>query len=209
MKLGLSMRHLSSTAALFMAVLVLVAPHVRQEGSKAPPNSPTEAVVYFTPGAIGWHTNLFSQVLSQFNEPSLLAAAQDSSALSYRFESMAGQKWQFLVVRVSISSDGSARVFAVELSGTPPILHRTEHSASAADVKKFLQLVDRADFWSMRATESGQGYYRDSGSLVFEGVRNGTYHVVVRDGGQGRPFVDMMHFLAVELAKLGESDIPH
>ncbi len=192
-----------------MAVLFSVGPPARQDVSKPPPASPSQTVVFFPAGAIGWHDNLFSQVLSQFNEPSLLAAAQDSSALSYRFESMAGQKWQFLVVRVSISSDGSARVVAVEQSGTPPILHRTEHSASTADVKKFLRLVDRADFWSMRSTESGQGYYRDSGSWVFEGIRNGTYHVVVRDGGQPRPFVDTVHFLAVELAKLDESDIPH
>lgn len=199
---------LARTTALFMAGLLLVAPPARQGGSKAPPASASQAVVFFPPGAIDGY-DFFSQVLSQFNEPSLLAAAQDSSALSYRFESMAGQKWQFLAVRVSISSDGSARVFAVELSGTPPILHRTEHSASAAEVKKFLQLVDKGDFWSMRAIESGKGYYRDADVWVFEGVRNGTYHVVARAGVQSKPFVDMVLFLARELAKLDESDVPH
>ena len=164
--------------------------------------------MFFPPGAIDGWSNFFSQVLSQFNEPSLFAAAQDSSALSYRVESMAGRKWQIFAVRVSVSSDGSARVVAVGVSGTPSTLHRTEHSASAAEVKKFLQLVDKADFWSMRAGESGQGYF-DADTWVFEGVRNGAYHAVVRSGGMSKPLVDMVHFLLRDLAKLDESDIPH
>jgi hypothetical protein len=187
---------LARTTALFMAALLLVAPPARQSVSQAPPASANQAVVFFPPGAINGY-DFLSQVLSQFNEPSLLAASQDSNALSYRLDSMAAQKWEFLAVRISISSDGSARVVAVELSGTPPSLHRTEHSASATEVKKFLQLVDKADFWSMPAIAPGKDYYRDADMWVFEGVRNGTYHV------------DMVRFLAKELAKLDESDIPH
>jgi hypothetical protein len=197
------------TTALFMAALLLVAPSARQDVSKAPPASASQTVVFFPPAAIDGWANFFSQYLSYFNEPSLLAAAQDSSALSYRLESIAGRKAEVLAVRISLSSDGGARVVAVEQSGTPPILHRTEHSASAAQVKTFLQFVDKADFWSMRAIESGKGYYTDSDTWIFEGVRNGTYHVVLRAGRQSRPFVDMVRFLAKELAKLDESDIPH
>jgi hypothetical protein len=191
-----------------MAVLLLVAP-ARQDVSKAHSASASKAVVFFPPGAIDGWANFFSQYLSYFNEPSLLVAAQDSSALSYRFESLAGRKPQVLAVRVSVNSDGSARVVAVEQSGTPPTVHRKDRSASAAEVKKFLQLVDNADFWSMPATESRKGYYTDSDIWVFEGVRNGTYHVVARDGGQSRPFVDMVLFLVRDLVKHDESDVPH
>ena len=141
---------LARTTGLFVAVLLLVVPPSRQDVPKVPPASASQAVVFFPPGAIDGWANFFSQYLSYFNEPSLLAAAQDSSALSYRFESLAGRKPRILAARVSVSPDGSARVVAVEQSGTPPILHRTERTASAAEVKKFLQLVDKADFWSMR-----------------------------------------------------------
>src|ERR1700722_17637861 len=92
---------LARTTALFIAVLLLVAPPARKGVSQAPPASASQTIVFFPPGAIGWHDNLFSQVLSQFNEPSLLAASQDSSVLSYRLDSMAAQKWQFLAVRAS------------------------------------------------------------------------------------------------------------
>jgi hypothetical protein len=209
MKLGLRMRHLSSTAALFMAVLFLIAPPARQGAAKSPQPSPSQAVVFFPPGAIDGWASFFSQYLSYFNEPSLLAAAQDSTALSYRFESLAGRKPHVLAVRVSINSDGTARVVAVEQSGTPPTLHRKERTATAGEVKKFLQLVDKADFWSMPAIEYRKGFYTDSDTWVFEGVRNGTYHVVMRDGGQSRPFVDMVLFLVRDLLKHDESDISH
>lgn len=200
---------LARATSLLMGVLLLAAPPARQGVSKAPPASPSQAVVFFPPGAIDGWENFFSQYLSYFNEPSLLAAARDSSALSYRLESITGRKPKILAVRVSINSDGSARVIAVEQSGTPPALHRTEHGVPVAEVKKFLQLVDKADFWSMRAIESGKGFYADSDTWVFEGVRNGTYHVVVRDGGQSGPFVDMVLFLVRDLVKHDESDIPH
>src|ERR1700678_507405 len=83
---------LASTTAFSMAVLLLVAPPARQGVSKAPPTSASQAVVFFPAGAIDGWANFFSQYLSYFNEPSLLNAAHDSSALSYRFESLAGRK---------------------------------------------------------------------------------------------------------------------
>src|SRR5580692_11838042 len=91
---------LARTTSLLTAVLLLAAPPARQVVSKAPPASPSRAVVFFPPGAIDGWENFFSQYLSYFNEPSLLAAAQDSSALSYRFESLAGRKPKILAVRV-------------------------------------------------------------------------------------------------------------
>ena len=141
---------LGSTAALVMGILLVVAPPARQGVSKVSPNSASQSAAFFPPGAVDGYADFFSQYLSYFNEPSLLAAAQNSSSLSYRLESIAAQKSQILAIRLSVSSDGSARVFTVQQSGTPSVLHRTEHCVPAGEVKKFLELIDKSDFWSMR-----------------------------------------------------------
>ena len=128
---------------------------------------------------------------------------------------MGGQHWRLLALRLSVNPDGSTGITCIEESGAPSNAHRAQLTDSDANVKKFLQLVEKADFWSMPSVEpeivaSGRRDYKlDAGPWVFEGVRNGSYYFVVRRGPKTSPFTEMVHFLAKDLAKLDESTIPH
>jgi len=152
--------------------------------------------------------------LSSFGEPSLLAAAQDPKVLSYRLDWLAGQTGVLLAVRLSVNPDGNADVTSVASYGKPRALHRAQHSVSGAEVEKFLQLVEIAHFWSMPPREQGNPdvrgnvYKLDASTWIFEGVRNGSYHVVFRRGPEQSPFTDMVRFMAKDIAGLDESITP-
>jgi hypothetical protein len=199
---------LCATAFLFSGL------NSRQGVPQSSASSATTPALYFPSGAVDGFAHFFSDYLSRIGEPSLLAAARDPSVISYRFESLGGQTGRMLAVRLSLNPDSSARISAAEESGTPRVLHRTKNSASAADVNKFLQLVEKAGFWSMSASEPENPdarrrvYKMDVSTWTFEGVHNGRYHVVFRSGPEQSPFTDMVHFLARDLAKLDESVIP-
>jgi hypothetical protein len=205
---------LACSTALCAAVFLFSGSNPQQGVPQSSASSATKAALYFPSGAVDGFANLFSDYLSRIDEPSLLAAAQDPSAISYRFESLAGQSGQMLAVRLSLNPDGSARIFTREESGTPRVLHRTEKSVPAAGVNKFLQLVEKASFWSMPAIEPEnsdarrKAYKMDASTWVFDGVRTGGYHVVFRQGPEPSPFTEMVHFLEKDLAKLDESVIP-
>jgi hypothetical protein len=156
--------------------------------------------------------DFFSSYLSHFGEPSLFTAAQDPSAHSYRLDWLSSQHGYVLVVRILLNPDGGAEVIAIEESGKPDALQRTQNRLSGADVKKFLQLVEKADFWTMPAENPDprrKAYKFDASPWVFEGVRNGSYHVVRRLSPNSSPFTEMVRFLAKDLAKLDDSAIPH
>jgi hypothetical protein len=82
-------------------------------------------------------------------------------------------------------------------------------------VHRFLQRVEKSDFWSMPTLETEDPdphrrvYKIDAGQWVFEGARKGEYHVAFREGPQSSPFTEMVSFLAKQIAKLDESVIPH
>lgn len=178
-------------------------------------SSTTKAVVYFPPDAIdGFASGFFSSNLSFIGEPSLLAAAQDPSALSYRVDWLAAQTGYVVVVRLSLNADGSATTISTVQPGVPGVRHKTQNSVCDADVKKFVQMVENANFWSMPTIEQEnpkagrRAYKMDASTWVFEGVRNGSYHVVSRRGPEQSPFTEMVRFLAKDLAKLDEPSVP-
>jgi hypothetical protein len=156
----------------------------------------------------------FSDYLSRIGEPSLLTAAKEPDLISYRFESIASQTGRMLAVRLFLNPDGSAKILVADESGTPRRLHRTESGIAAADVDKFLQLVENARFWSMPTVESENRdlphkvYKMDASTWILEGVRRGGYHVVLRQGPEEGRFTKMVRFLLKDLAKLGDSVIP-
>lgn len=183
-----------------------------------PPASANKANIYFPQDAINGFSDFYSSYLNYFGEPSLLAAAQDPRAHSYRLDWTAAQHWHVLMLRLSLNPDGSAKLTCLEQSkeepGKPAEVRRSELSPSNADVQRFLQLVGEAGFWSMPALEqdnstpSLKAYKTDASPWVFEGVRDGHYHVVLRFSPESSPFTDMVRFLAKEIAKLDEPAIP-
>jgi len=176
--------------------------------------SPANTQTYFPKGADGF-SGFFSSYLSYFGEPSLLAAAHDPGTLSYRFECLSAQNGYVLVIRLYINSDGTPAVIRIEQSGTPPVIRRAQNGLSTEDFKKFTQLVERAEFWSMPSLETAEHarngrtpYKMDADIVVFEGVRNGNYHAVLRRGYEPNPFTELVVFLARNLANVGRAEHP-
>src|SRR5207245_1572854 len=141
------------TAALCTTAFLFAGANSQQGVPKSPASSATEAPVYFPPDMVDGFNGFFSHYLSRFGEPSLLAAAQDSSALSYRLDWMASQRWVVLAVRLSFNADGTASVTSIVESGPPAVLHRTQNSVSVEDAKKFMQMLEKAGFWAMPSME--------------------------------------------------------
>jgi hypothetical protein len=199
---------LVAAAALGATALVFAAPSSQQSAPPSAESSGTKIPIYFPPGAVDSFGSFFSSYLGSFGEPSLLAAAQDPSALSYRLNWLSAQHGYVLAIRISMNPDGSGRITTVEQPPSAARLQRTQLDVSSADGNKFLQMVERARFWSMPAVEQqdpepGHRVYKmDASSWAFEGVRKGSYHVVFRQGLDPGPFKEMVRFLANGLAKL-------
>jgi len=206
----------AASAVFWVAVSTLTVVSARQTTSQSPPQSTGQPIEFFPPDTIGF-SNFFSQYLNYFGEPSLLAAAQDPNSFSYRLDAVGGTRGYVIAVRLSLKKDGSAQIFISQHWPSPDpevrtVVTRTVKDAPAADVKIFLQMVQRVDFWSMRPELDPHktGYELDADTWVFEGVRNGSYHVVLRNGPDRNSFTDMVRFLTKNLAKLDvyDSTIP-
>jgi hypothetical protein len=203
---------LACVAIIGATALLLAVPRPEQ----GPPHDSTvtASITYFPAGALGSSTNFFSEYLSRLKEPSLLAGIEESASFSYRLDFWSGQHARFIVVRLLQKKDGSIQITTIEQSASPVVDRRAQYSASDIECQKFLNLVETTRFWSMPTVEqwgSKNGprpYQFDSSTWVFEGVRNGKYHVVIRDGPKPSPFTEMVRFLAKDLGKLDESVIP-
>ena len=213
-------RHLSSAerlaSAAMLCSLVFLPDTLNSQAAGAQSTASTASAIYFPSGSVGGSSAVFTTLLRSVGETSLVAAAQDPNSLCYRFDWAAGQTGRFLVVRLSVNPDGSAEVTSIVVRyGNPPVINRTQHHVSNADVKIFLELVDKSDFWSISDIEKanpdlhGGSYTFDADSWVFEGVRNGRYHVRLRRAPKSSRFTDLARFLAKDIANLDESVIPH
>jgi hypothetical protein len=205
----------AASAVFWVAISTLTVVSARQSTSQSAPRSTGQPIAFFPPDTVeGPNESFFSQYLSYFGEPSLLAAAQDPNSFSYRFDALGGTRGYVIAIRLSLKTDGSAQIFISEQWPSPdPVVHtvvtKTVRDAPASDVKIFLQMVQRADFWSMRSIEKKDFYVLDADTWVFEGVRNGSYHVVLRHGPITSSFTDMVRFLTRNLAKLDLYDLPN
>ena len=199
----------SCALTLCTTALLFVCATAHPQDPQAPASSPSKIVAYFPPGTISGQ--FFSEYLSYFGEPSLFAASQDPSVHSYRLDWLSSQRGYVLTARIVLKSEGGAEVIAVEQSPKSGMPHRTQNSISAADTKKFCELVDRAHFWTMpvEAEEDRRIYKFAPSPWVFEGVRHGSYHVVLRLSPRPSPFTDIVRFLTKDLAKLDDSAVPH
>jgi hypothetical protein len=173
----------------------------QQIAPQSPQSTASEPDGYFPPGAFV-QAGTFSSFLTYSREPSLLAAAQDPGTAAYRFDLLTFMPAWFRTVRLSFNPDGSARIIVTEQGYDPKdVRHVTELPVSSSDAKKFLDLVDKANFWSMPGVTPHPGYYRDASMWVLEGVRNGNYHVVYREEPDARDLAEMVFFLVRNLSK--------
>lgn len=178
---------------------------------------------YFPSNTIGTWDYFFGSFLSRFGEPSLLGAAQDPAVVCYRFESLAGFGQRTLAVRMCVNPDGSAKIFVADwflvrysLNESSRVIRTSQTTASETAVARFLETVEEANFWAMRpdtpVPTDSKGrptlIVLDADRYVFEGVRNGNYHVVTRWWQDSPPFSEMVDSLVMDLARLRGSAIP-
>jgi hypothetical protein len=177
------------------------------------PESAQKAAAYFPPGLFNGIDYYMAEFLSRAGEPSLLASARDSGTLSFRVSSMGFVPRYTSAVRLSLNADGSGTIVASREAGAAPVLRQSQDTMPAPDVKRFLQIVEQAKFWtmpSMADDHKGKGipdkaYKMDESVWIFEGVRNREYHVVSRRGLESRQFKEMVTFLSKYLAQLDGS----
>lgn len=197
----------ASIAALSVSAALSCAPTGQQDTPKSASRQASQPAQYFPEELARGFASFFAEYLRFFDEPSLLPGPQDGTVVSYRLESLLLRGHKVLVVRLSLNPDGSARVVTVDQSGNPAAVHRTERTATAESVKKFLELVDKANFWSTSTTRQDGGYTRDGVPWIFEAIRNGKYHVVIRDNWPSNPSNEFLRYLTIDLAKLDASEI--
>jgi len=152
-----------------------------------------------------------SVYLRKVGEPPVLTSPDDLEALSYRFIwiSVYPQS-KIIVLRIKIEKDGAAKLFVKVTSiDGETILLTKEDIVSVAAVNRFLEVVNRSDFWRLTTREQPEPSQLDGTTWYLEGVRHGTYHMVYRLTPELNPgpFTDIGRNLAKDLAHLDDSTI--
>jgi hypothetical protein len=210
---GLSLRVFAAVAST--AAFLSAGANPQKDSPKASLSSETGMPEYFPKDSVDGWADFFSFFLNTHGEPSLLAAAKDPNALSYRFEWMSGQHGNLLSVRLSLSPDGNAQIIAIAKPSDSGA-STSQRSVSNEDLKKLLQLLEEAKFWSMptdvdhdpNQQNRVKKYVIDGSPWILEGVRNGGYHVVYGGVPNQSPLRDVIFFLTKDLARLSDSFLP-
>ncbi len=118
-----------------------------------------------------------------------------------------------VVVRMSVAKDCRGDLAAkVAVSGGHPELLTVNRTSevSQANVRKFLDLMMGADFWSiptLKLFNSRPSVLGESGWML-EGSKDGTYHVVVSSTSELGPLKGALQVLVVSLASLDLRSLP-
>jgi hypothetical protein len=193
-----------------------------------PPGSPKEfrtlkefkdmVASYFAPGTFkkpdGSTDDNRAEVLAiylrEIGEPPLLRSDNNLEPHAYRLHWTGFPAGKTLVVRLQIDSLGSAKVFAksTPFNGTNLLLNK-EEGVTVEGVDRFLECVERADFWHLPTVEQPEPQMPDGSYWYLEGSRHGEYHIVYRRNPElhPNPFTDIGRYLAKDLAQLPDSII--
>ncbi len=178
-------------------------PEPRSQGAKA---SASDVPVYLPPSeADGVPMPLFLYALG---EPSLFEAAKDPNVVAYRASYVVFPTGRQVAVRLVVSADGTGKITTAIDPHNLSVVERTAGSVSAADVKKFLALIEKAGFWSMSSIEQqndkvGRKTITLDGSWwMLEGVSAGSFHYVYRPNPGPGPTTEVGRYLVDDLPKL-------
>lgn len=159
---------------------------------------------YFPPGTLA-NDAQYSKYLKALREPSLWELSQkDPQAEVYRFLWLRSAHHP-VAIRVTVRPSGSGWIYARMTSGTggaqPGGIRRSRTSWLRKGLtQEWLAAIDGVHFWELPADAKGTDR-SDGAHWIFEGVRNGQYHVVERwspaDGDPARA----MGVLALRLAR--------
>jgi hypothetical protein len=206
-KLGYSIPFFA--VSLCVTALMLPGADFQQNPSQDSTRSMSDAPVYLPPDKTN-PGGVFPLVLYSLGEPSLFQMAKDVSGLSYRVSYMSSVPTRCVAARLVVSGDGTGQITTASSACKRTPVERTKSSASAADVEKFLRLIDNTQFWTMPSTSNerktdASGHeviVLDGADWMIEGLRNGSFHFVYRSNPEASPFTEVGRFLARDLAKL-------
>lgn len=148
----------------------------------------------------------YSSKLKILEEPSLLEMAGDRNVETYRF------LWlrtfhKPVAVRLQLSNDGRAVLFAKVATGTggfpdknPHLLQNFSRPVSSEQVQAFRRLLGKMDFWTLPRDRGPGG--NDGAEWIVEGLKQGTYRVVMEWSPQQGAIRDLGMMLAFGLADL-------
>jgi len=157
-------------------------------------NDPPDVNPQYFPGGVfseypdlsDFRSRWYAKHLRAMSEPSLLDAAKNKSADSYRFLWLPTFR-QPIAIRLAIRSDGTAQLTGIEMTGKggydPGLVATIEIVEISQDqIHQFRGLLQTTEYWSMLTVDSKlhEESIRDGDEWVLEGVRDGRYHVVAR-----------------------------
>jgi len=155
------------------------------------------------------NSSLLPVILYYLGEPSLLEAAKDRTAVSFRVSYFSPVPVNETAVRLVVDADGGGKILtAVSLGArTGAKVNRTKNDVSAVDVDRFLQFAEKAGFWSTGNTETerntngaaGTAYVLDGSWWMLEGVRNGSFHYIYRRNPKPSRITEIGCYLAKNL----------
>ena len=161
--------------------------------------------------------SLMPVILAHLGEPSLFEAAKDLKTFSFRVSFFSPVPTHYVAVRLVVNDDGTGEITSAVSSGKGTVVKRTTNSVTNADVGRLLELVRKAEFWSMASIEQEpsapdgserKAYVLDGAFWMLEGVHDGSFHYVFRRNPSPSPITEVGCLLAKDLAKPTEGIIP-
>jgi hypothetical protein len=112
------------------------------------------------------------------------------------------------VLRLQIAKDRTGELFVKETDSTGTvILMEKRERVSSAEIDRFLEVVERGDFWKLPTREQADKYINDGSYWFIEGTSQGKYHMVYRRAPDSGPFTEIGRCLVKDLARLPNSVI--
>ena len=135
---------------------------------------------YFPPGTLS-RDGEYSRVLKALHEPSLWELSQrDPHAEVYRFFYLRSFHHP-ISVRLAVRPSGSGWIYAHMTTGKggyePGRINRISHSwMTKHKTQSLVAAFENAGFWNLPTASQAHDY--DGAEWIFEGVRDGKYHVI-------------------------------
>jgi hypothetical protein len=181
-----------STLAIGLGILLAlcISIQAQQKAVVRSSDPPDENPQYFPAGAFSQGSDIsnftarwYAKHLRAMAEPSLLETSRDKKLVTYRFLWLRTFNHP-ISIRISIRPTGTASLTTIVTSGKggyePGIISKNEVTEiSSRQLKQFYYRLDEAGFWSMKTLDETNGG-NDGAEWIFEGVRDGKYHVVSR-----------------------------
>lgn len=144
--------------------------------------------------------------LQAMGEPSLWELSTSQSIESYRFLWLRTFN-RPVSARLTIANDGSGQLSIKVLSGSGGykpghLIQNQTIEVSKDSVDHFLQLLDKAVFWSAPTEEENGTVGCDGAQWIMEAAKVGQYHVVDRWSPDDGPYRRAAVFLAINLGGL-------